>query len=72
MRSCIEWLVAALAVVVLLAVALGIQIFVVGSLFTTTLWLIDFLFGTQLFSWTCVGMLTLLFICLRLVFNSNN
>ena len=72
MRNCIGWLVATLAAVVLFAVAIGIQIFVVGGLFTATFWIVDFLFGTQFFSWTCVGMVTLLFICFRLLLNNNS
>lgn len=72
MRSCIGWLVAAMAAVVLFVVAIGIQIFAVGGLFTTIYWIIDFLFGTQFFSWTFVGMSTLLFICFSLLFKSNS
>lgn len=72
MRSCIGWLVAAMAAVVLFVIAIGMQILAVGGLFTATFWIVDFLFGTQFFSWTCVGMATLLFMCFRLLFKSNS
>ena len=72
MRSCIGWLVAAMAAVVLFAIAMGVQILVVGGLFTATFWIVDFLFGTQFFSWTCIAMATLLFMCFRLLFNNSN
>ncbi|MBP3889366.1 MAG: hypothetical protein J6F30_17210 [Cellulosilyticum sp.] len=63
---------ATIAAIVLFVTTIGMGVLVVGSMFTVIFWVVDFLFGTQFFSWTAIGVATLLFICFRALISKAN
>ena len=55
------------AVVMAVCLLFGIVAFV-GAIFTVLFWSADFIFGTQMCTAMSVGVATLVFICLRMLF----
>jgi len=68
MRKLFAYGLASVIVAVLAAAILFGYVAIIGAIFAMLFWSVDFIFGTQMCTTMSVGVATLVFICLRMLF----
>lgn len=70
MRKYLSYGVAAIIMAVLAAAVLFGYVAIIGAIFAVLFWSVDFIFGTQMCTTISVGVATLVFVCLRMLFHA--
>ena len=70
MRKLFAYGLASVIAAVIVACVLFGYVAIVGAIFAMIFWSVDFIFGTQMCTTVSVGVATLVFICLRMLFHA--
>ena len=68
MRKYLAYVFASVIIAVTAACILFSYVAIIGAIFAMLFWSVDFIFGTQMCTTMSVGVATLVFICLRMLF----
>ena len=68
MRKLFAYGLASVIAAVLTAAVLFGYVAIIGAIFAMLFWSVDFIFGTQMCTTMSVGIATIVFICLRMLF----
>lgn len=70
MRKYLAYVFASVIIAVTAACILFSYVAIIGAIFAMLFWSVDFIFGIQMCTTTSVGIATLIFVCLRMMFNA--
>lgn len=70
MRKLFAYGLASVIAAVIVAATLFGYVAIIGAIFAMLFWSVDFIFGTQMCTTLSVGVATLVFICLRMLFHA--